>query len=113
MIWMRYIAPSVAKKQIIIGTIVLAMIVSPVVAHDIYKDWRQPDNPNVSCCNDKDCRPTRAYLTDEGWRAWNGQVWLLIPKERVLPTDYAGDGRSHLCESSGHVYCFSPGQPRG
>lgn len=81
--------------------------------HDIYKDWSQPDNPHVSCCNDKDCRPTRAYLTDEGWRAWNGRAWLLIPPNRVLPTDHAGDGRSHLCEMDGHVYCFSPGQVRG
>jgi hypothetical protein len=60
-----------------------------------------------------DCRPTRAFLTEEGWRAWNGRAWLLVPVERVLPTDYAGDGRSHLCEQAGFVFCFSPAAPRG
>lgn len=81
--------------------------------HDRYKGWSPPGNPGVSCCNDSDCRPTRAYLTESGWRAWNGQTWLLVPGERVLPTDYAGDGRSHLCEKGEYIYCFTPGQVRG
>lgn len=81
--------------------------------HDVYKNWHPPKNPYVSCCNNADCRPTRAFLADDGhWRAWNGSTWLVIPSERVLPTDYAGDGRSHLCEQEGYVYCFTPGQIR-
>ena len=86
----------------------------PVRAHGPYSDWTAPDNPALSCCNDSDCRPTRAYMGDDGlWRAWDGINWLTIPPGRVLPTDYAGDGRNHLCEKMGAVYCFSPGQPRG
>lgn len=82
-------------------------------SHDIYKRWAPPNNPLTSCCNDSDCRPTRAYLDDDGdWRAWNGSRWLLVPWERVLPTDYAKDGRSHLCEKAGFVYCFTPGPPK-
>jgi len=81
--------------------------------HDLYKTWHPPDNPKTSCCNNADCRPTRAYVDDSGtWRAWNGLLWLVIPPERLLPTDLAGDGRSHLCENEGHIYCFTPAPPR-
>ncbi|MFO1081853.1 MAG: hypothetical protein U1E23_14640 [Reyranellaceae bacterium] len=73
---------------------VLGVLVVAAYAHDPYGSWRQPDNPAVSCCNGQDCRPTRAYLGEDGrWRAW--------------------DGRSHLCEAGGHVYCFSPTSPKG
>ena len=81
--------------------------------HAKYKGWHPPENPNVSCCDNTDCRPTRGYLGDDGlWRAWNGIVWLTVPPGRLLPTDFAGDGRSHLCEKEGYVYCFTPGPPR-
>jgi len=81
--------------------------------HDVYKAWHPPNNPKTSCCNNSDCRPTRAYVDDQGnWRAWNGVLWLEIPSDRVLPTDLAGDGRSHLCENAGHIYCFTPAPPR-
>ena len=81
--------------------------------HDVYKAWHPPDNPKTSSCNNADCRPTRAYVDDNGtWRAWNGLLWLVVPPDRVLPTDFAGDGRSHLCESKGYIYCFTPAPPR-
>jgi hypothetical protein len=81
--------------------------------HDIYKRWTPPKNPNTSCCNNADCRPTRAYVDDEGrWRAWNGAMWLIVPPDRVLPPDFAGDGRSHLCEMEQFIYCFTPGEIR-
>lgn len=81
--------------------------------HDIYRHWHPPLNPNTSCCDNSDCRPTRAFVDEEGhWRAWNGKLWLQVPKERVLPDNYAGDGRSHLCEKEQFIYCFTPGQPR-
>lgn len=82
--------------------------------HDIYHQWRKPDNPTVSCCNNTDCRPTRAYMGDDGlWRAWDGDKWLTVPAAVVLPTDYGQDGRSHICEAGGYIYCFTPGQVRG
>ena len=40
-------------------------------------------------------------------------TWLTVPREIVLPTDYGHDGRSHLCEREGYIYCFTPGQVRG
>jgi hypothetical protein len=82
--------------------------------HDVYKQWHPPLNPGTSCCDDSDCRPTRAFVDDEGyWRAWNGSLWLQVPQDRVLPPDFAGDGRSHLCEKEQFIYCFAPGEIRG
>jgi hypothetical protein len=82
--------------------------------HDKYKLWRPPQNPNTSCCDNSDCRPTRAFVDDDGhWRAWNGVTWLVVPQDRVLPPNYAGDGRSHLCEKEQFIYCFAPGEIRG
>lgn len=103
--------------MIVSGLIVMAIggirECSQAKAHDIYGSWHVPGNPKSSCCNDSDCRPTRAYVDEEGrWRAWDGFMWLVVPPERVLPTDYAHDGRSHLCAKSGFVYCFSPTGPR-
>lgn len=87
--------------------------------HDIYQRWSPPNNPKTSCCNavkedgSGDCRPTRAFVDDDGnWRAWNGLRWLTVPPGRVLPTDYAGDGRNHLCEKMEVIYCFTPSEPK-
>lgn len=97
----------------IVFVIVLAIGAAEALAHDPYSEWHAPDNPGLSCCNGDDCRPTRAWLGDDGrWRAWDGLGWIIIPPGRVLPTDYAGDGRAHLCEKLGAVYCFSPSQPK-
>jgi hypothetical protein len=82
--------------------------------HDIYRLWTPPLNPNTSCCDNSDCRPTRAFVDNEGhWRAWNGVLWLQVPQDRVLPPNHAGDGRSHLCEKEQFIYCFAPGEIRG
>ena len=55
--------------------------------HDLYKAWHPPDNPRTSCCNNADCRPTRAYVDENGtWRAWDGLLWLVVPPERTLPS---------------------------
>jgi hypothetical protein len=81
--------------------------------HHLYQHWHPPLNSKTSCCDDSDCRPTRAYVDPEGnWRAWNGVRWLVVPTDRILPVDFAGDGRSHLCEKQDFIYCFSPGPPK-
>lgn len=85
----------------------------PAAAHDPYSTWMQPDAPGMSCCHGQDCRPTRAYLGEDGhWRAWDGRQWLVVPSRKLLPTDHAGDGRNHLCERAGRVLCFSPTGPK-
>lgn len=88
---------------------------------DVYRQWKRPDMPWSHCCSAQsaddpngDCRPTRAFLGDDGrWRAWDGRGWLAIPPSKLLPTDMAGDGRNHLCAApDGRVFCFSPTSPK-
>lgn len=104
---------------VLVCTLALAAVVfafaKPGRAHDPYSTWHPPGNPKTSCCNGQDCRPTRAYMGEDGlWRAWSGSRWLTVPADRVLPTDLAGDGRNHLCASvDDHVFCFSPTLPKG
>jgi hypothetical protein len=86
--------------------------------HDWYRELKQPDT-GYSCCNgtmngiEGDCRPTRAYLTEEGqWRALIDGQWVLIPP-RVVLKQLAPDGRSHVCASrNGMIYCFLGGSPK-
>ncbi len=108
-------APRLAIACLLVGIVVAAILLfgEGANSHDIYGDWHPPNNPKTSCCSNSDCRPTRAYVDQEGrWRAWNGTLWLIVPGDRVLPTDLAGDGRSHLCEKAEFIYCFSPGEPK-
>jgi hypothetical protein len=86
--------------------------------HDWYKELKQPDT-GYSCCNgtangvEGDCRPTRAYLTEDGtWRAMIDGQWVPVPP-RVVLKQLAPDGRSHICASrSGLIYCFLGGSPK-
>jgi hypothetical protein len=86
--------------------------------HDWYKDLKQPQT-GYSCCNgrsnstDGDCRPTRAYLNDDGmWYALLDGRWVPVPP-RVVLKQLAPDGSSHICASkSGMIYCFLGGSPK-
>ena len=88
--------------------------------HGTYKDWRQPDTGG-SCCNAQtaddpngDCRPTTGYVGDGGW--WRARVrpgpdgFVIIPPIKVLTRQ--PDGRCHICEGDGRVYCFAPCDPK-
>ncbi len=86
--------------------------------HDWYKDLKQPGT-GYSCCNgttdghEGDCRPTRAYLTDDGtWKALVDGKWVPVPP-RVVLKQLAPDGNSHICASrAGLIYCFLGGSPK-
>jgi len=86
--------------------------------HDWYQQLKQPGT-GYSCCNgtingiEGDCRPTRAYIGDDGiWRALIDGRWISVPP-RVVLKDLAPDGRSHICASrSGLIYCFLGGSPK-
>lgn len=79
-----------------------------VWAHPPYEHWRIPTTGG-SCCSDRDCRPTRARMDADGrWEAWDGWRWLPVPPLSVLSIP-SPDGRSHLCEANGAVFCFLPG----
>ncbi len=96
--------------------------------HEQFKTWHREEHtdsdgithPGMSCCNEHDCRPTRAYQDQEGnWHAWLGRRWAKVPPEAMLKTDILGTGRSYVCAPQGAeiyeappIYCFSPAQPR-
>ena len=86
--------------------------------HDWYRALKQPGT-NMSCCNgtlngiEGDCRPTRAYIDDNGtWRALMDGKWTIIPPRAVLQS-LAPDGASHICANrTGTIYCFMGGSPK-
>jgi hypothetical protein len=86
--------------------------------HDWYRELKQPGT-GYSCCNgpvngvEGDCRPTRAYLQEDGvWRAMIDGHWTPVPPRVVLKT-LAPDGNSHICAGkSGMIYCFIGGSPK-
>jgi hypothetical protein len=118
------------RSRSVVSIFAAAAIAGPVIAqqgnhgqghsenHDWYQELKQPGT-GYSCCNgtingiEGDCRPTRAYLTDEGqWRALIDGKWVLVPPRAVLK-QLAPDGRSHICASrSGVIYCFLGGSPK-
>lgn len=76
--------------------------------HDWYKDLHQ-NGTGYSCCNNEDCRPTRAELQPDGtWKALIDGKWTPIPPSVVLPTTLNKDPlHAHVCASrSGTIYCF-------
>ena len=88
--------------------------------HDWYRELRQPGS-NMPCCNGVqqqpggavtgDCRPTRAFLGDDGvWRAMVDGEWRLVPPGVVLDPALNQEGiYAHVCANeAGHIYCFLP-----
>lgn len=80
--------------------------------HADYREWK--DRHGFGCCDDRDCRPTRAYVDEAGrWRALVDGGWMIVPPDAVLRIP-SPDGRSHICHTPGALEprCFVPGEPR-
>jgi hypothetical protein len=80
--------------------------------HDkFYSTWERPDQPGVSCCNKQDCAPAEARMVNGQWQARHiGQAtWLPIPESKIERRRDSPDGRNHLCEAYGMVFCFLAG----
>ena len=89
-----------------------------VAIHErFYRTWKMPDNPSVSCCDNRDCYPTEAKIIDGTWFARRREdgVWLRVPPEKVEQNRDNPDGRNHLCApppdrvSMVEVFCFTVG----
>lgn len=82
------------------------------MGHDPNSGWKNPTT-GASCCDNRDCRPTYARM-DENDR-WEAEAspgrWIKIPPANVLRMK-SPDGRAHLCEMNGAVFCFVPGEVR-
>lgn len=89
----------------------LILMAAPAVAHDAYHDWKIPGT-TTSCCNDKDCGPTRARAGLDGlWEVWHEGRWIAVQPKAILPFP-SPDGRSHACIIGATVLCFVPGEVR-
>ena len=80
--------------------------------HEWYRTLVHPFSGRP-CCDDRDCRPTRAYVDDDGiWHAMLDGRWVSVPADVVLKKS-PPDGRSHICaDGRGIIYCFVGGVPK-
>jgi hypothetical protein len=83
-----------------------------------YSNWRMPDHPFVSCCNDSDCYPTEIKYVDGNIYAKRREdgTYIPVPTEKVERNLDNPDGRNHLCapppdspHPSDTVFCFTLG----
>lgn len=79
-------------------------------AHDPYSGWRQPGT-GKSCCDNRDCRPVRAYLGDDGLHyILLNERWQPVPRDRVLQIP-SPDLSAHACvnDETDEIHCFVAG----
>ena len=87
---------------------------------DFYQHWREPGDPNASCCNARievdghetgDCEPTQARVRDGHWQAWVRQTsrWEKIPDDKIIKERNPNTFDAHLCWTpSRGTICFVP-----
>lgn len=78
-----------------------------------YQDWKMPDAPQTSCCNDMDCQPAASRFVNGQWEAEFDGEWVKIPPYKIEQNRDSPDGRSHICGrkslSGVVVFCFIRG----
>lgn len=81
------------------------------IHEQFYSNWYRPDNPAISCCNKQDCAPAEARRVNGQWQARHvgSATWLPIPDAKIELNRDSPDGRNHLCEIGGMVFCFIVG----
>ena len=72
--------------------------------NDFYSKQTIPGS-DLSCCNDKDCRPVKYKFTSKGVRMLIGGRWIYPPAKRVMFRDTPDAG--------GHWCGFEEGLPQG
>jgi hypothetical protein len=65
--------------------------------HDFYKSLWNPAK-KLSCCHDKDCRPTRAKRVFDHYEVLRNAEWVRVDDESILK-DFAPDGGAHICSN--------------
>lgn len=87
---------------------------------DFYQHWRDPSNPQISCCNARiekdgqeigDCEPSKAEVRNGAWYVWIRQTgeWLQVPDAKVLRERNPNGQDAHICWTPLRgVICFVP-----
>lgn len=80
--------------------------------HRFYKDWNRPGT-TYSCCNERDCRPTRACFVDQELGVMVDGKCLPVPAKSVLRIP-SPDEHTHVCIAKGakEPACVVFGPPR-
>lgn len=77
----------------------LASWPAPLQAHDIYTGVR--DRYGVTCCDERDCRPTPYRMTPAGVEMLVDGRWMVVPdyaiQYRTLPGDSGETAGGHWC----------------
>jgi hypothetical protein len=89
------------------------------VHEKFYSTWRMPDHPHRSCCNKRDCYPTKIRIVDGAVFAKRREdgKFIAVPAAKVERNRDNPDGRNHLCAPPptatsyppDTVFCFSLG----
>lgn len=82
-----------------------------------YNTWMRPNATHISCCDNRDCYPTKAKFENGSWYAERREdgAWLKVPEDRIEMVRDNPDGRNHLCAPApdrravSEVYCFMIG----
>lgn len=99
--------------------LLLCVLTYKATAHDQYGQLRNPTT-GALCCNERvehenghvtgDCRPTGAEFHDGTWFVRINGVRMAVPQTALI--DPLPDGRCHVCEMFGNIFCFAPCAPR-
>lgn len=107
---------------LVVISFLAGMLAQRAMAHDQYRDWKRPDAPHASCCNQKvehsdgrvtgDCQPVTASPIGNGaWKVTVEGREVIVTPDKVLPFP-SPDGRSHWCGIGVFTYCFVPADVR-
>lgn len=97
-----------------LAAVLIALLIAPALAQqpslsDWFKSLRQPGSM-VSCCDESDCKRTKARIGPDGWEALTpAGDWIAIPEGRIVRPKSNPTGEPILCLSPGRtIYCFVP-----
>lgn len=87
---------------------------------DFYAKWKEPGNPNASCCNARieqdghetgDCEPSKAEVRNGDWYVWIKQVkkWERVDDNQIVRDPNPNIFDAHVCwTQSRGIICFKP-----
>jgi hypothetical protein len=87
---------------------------------DFYSKWKEPGNPDASCCNARieqdgketgDCEPAKAEVRNGSWYVWIKQVkqWEMVYDTQIVRYPNPNIFDAHVCwTQSRGIICFKP-----